>query len=196
MLPFAKVGLDGPIELHLGAPGRGSAAADHQRRSVLTKQEGIPPLSDWSRCVRRLREDGISGVLVPSDQVVILRNGHPLLGLRLADARIEKARPAIGGNRGAARKDRSFTLILRGPDGDRQVLPIHQVAAARMSPMLAAEAGGEGIQLVEQVVPAAVVNSAVRIIGPIGRRMEVIHRPVRVGLGRRYGVEDGLRCLL
>src|ERR1017187_1683955 len=106
-------------------------------------------------------DDRVARVLVPDDELVVDGQGHPLLGVALADAGIKEARPAVGPGDGAAGEHVLLTFVQRGPQGDGEVLPIHQVATAGVAPVHVAPYGTVWIELVEEMVPALVEDGAV-----------------------------------
>ena len=71
---------------------------------------------------------------------------------------------------------------------DRQMRPMHQVAADRMAPMHAVPAPSVRVELVEQVVAALEFAQAVRIVHPACDRLEMRCRAFRLTVdGRRGG---------
>src|SRR2546421_9049349 len=74
--------------------------------------------------------------------------------------------PAV--NRAAAGPDFGFTRFQRGCECDGQGFPFGQIAALYVPPIFGAAAIAEGMQLIEEVVPAAMINWAVRIVDPLG----------------------------
>src|ERR1039457_4168210 len=141
-------------------------------------------------------DDRVARVLVPDDELVVDWRGHPLLWVALADAGVKEARPTVGSGDSAAGEDVFLTFVQRGPEGDREVFPVHQVATAGVAPVHVAPGGAVRIELVEEVVPAFVEDAAVGMVNPVGRRMEMIDRPVGVGRGRGNGRGDRLHRLL
>src|ERR1019366_3722086 len=92
-------------------------------------------------------DDRVSRVLVPDDELVVDGRGHPLLWVALADAGVKEARPTVGSGDSAAGEDVFLTFVQRGPEGDREVFPVHQVAAAGVAPVHVAPGGAVGIEL-------------------------------------------------
>ena len=184
--PLGQIRVGGFVQLHGAASAAlrvDVAAADHVGAPSLAEQEGIAPLVHLQRAVILQRDHRIARVLLPDDQLVIGRQGHPLFRIALADARVEQARPAVGSGDRSAGEHVLLALFQRGPQRDRQVLPVHQVAAARVPPVHVAPRGSVRVELVEEVVPALIEDGAVGIVVPVGRRMEMVDRTVGVGLG-------------
>jgi hypothetical protein len=95
-------------------------------------------------------------------------------------SRVDSARSSVNANQLAilyhcrARPDIA-QLIRR--DGDFKLLPMHEVFAYCMSPMLVPILGARGIVLKEEVVLALEVTQPVRIVQPPGPGGEVELRP-------------------
>src|SRR5215470_13766873 len=119
-------------------------------------------------------ENRVPRELRPCQQVVILRDRQPLLRLSVANTGVDNPRAAVARQDGAARVDVRLALVFGWAQSDRQVLPIHQVAAAGVSPVHVPPERTVRIELVEEMVPAAVKDGSIRIVVPVGRRMEVI----------------------
>src|SRR5450759_2345693 len=94
-------------------------------------------------------DDRVARVFVPGDEFVVDGQGHPLLGIALADAGVEEARPAVGPRNRAAGKNVLLAFVQRRPQGDGQVLPVDQVATAGVAPVHVAPGSAVGIELVE-----------------------------------------------
>ena len=76
------------------------------------------------------------------------------------------------GERAAGDAPAGVQLALRLED-DRQVGPVHEVAAGGVPPMHVVPAPAVGVELVVQVVPALEAAQAVRVVHPMLRRLEV-----------------------
>ena len=59
------------------------------------------------------------------------------------------------------------------PQGDRQVLPVHEVAAHLVAPSHVSPRVAEAGVLIEQVVFAAEIDEAVRVVRPVRRRSKM-----------------------
>src|SRR5439155_27187248 len=156
MLPLAEIALARAIELDL--PGAALSritvsAADHISLVHLLKQKRIAPLIHRELAVRGGSKNRVALELLPCEEIVILGDDHPLLGLRLADARVNQPRVSILSENCAAGEDRAFTFIGGWPDRDGQVLPVHQILATRMAPMLLAGLWCKWIELGKRMVP-------------------------------------------
>ncbi len=84
-------------------------------------------------------------------------------------------------------------------EGDRQVFPVHEVPAARVTPHREALAYlvAVGIELIEDVIEFLVVNESVGVVHPPSGGAEVVHGPIRVSghtrhlaMDRKHGVAD------
>src|SRR5438034_5452599 len=75
------------------------------------------------------------------------------------------------------------------------MLPVHQIAAAGVPPMLVPAPGRRGVELIEEVVPASIVNRAVRIVVPVGWRVEMIDGAIGIRLRECNGRVHGERSL-
>ena len=81
----------------------------------------------------------------------------------------------------AAAEDQTMRV---GIERDGQVLPAHEIRADGVAPVHGTPGGAFRIMLIEQMIFAVVEHHAVGIIHPLGRRREVILRPMRFAVWR------------
>ena len=162
------------------------ATRDQILGAVSFEKEGISPLLQSGAGHHWIRRS-----LVPLDQVFVLRERRPLFGRPgIADARVESG----GGLRpewaraGEARAgvDRILASRSRRPKGDRKILPIHEVAASRVSPILHSSPIVVGSELIEDVIPAVVKNRTVGVVHPIAGISVVKGGTVWIGCRNRH----------
>ena len=120
------------------------------------------------------------------------------LGGFARDAGVKNHRIAIAVDGAATGPNTGFAALRGGPESDRQPFPFYQVTAANVSPILGAIAVTEGIQLIEKVIVAVVIDRAIWIVHPLGRRNNVEDRARGIclgarggGLQSRHGLADG-----
>src|SRR5439155_21291566 len=117
-------------------------------------------------------------------------------GWPLPDASVEPDRPAVRPERAAAEENRALAAIRQRPQRDRQMFPVDEIAAARVSPVLIAAAWLGRIELIEEVVPPLVEDRAIRIVVPERRRAEMIDRALGICLRRRHARPERLHRAL
>ena len=117
---------------------------------------------------------------------------HPLLGvvtrrLALANARVEGEQLAFVVRRGATGEDMIFAQFLGGPETDRQVFPVNEIAAPGVAPVHVPPLVSVRIVLIIDVIVAAEMNGTVRIVHPVRRREEMEDGTRRICLSARLG---------
>ena len=95
---------------------------------------------------------------------------------RRVAARAEAARVLVVDHR-ATREDRLVSLLR---DRDGQLLPVHEIAADRVTPRHVAPRVPERVVLVEEVILALVVDEPVGVVHPVLGRSEMKLRPVEL----------------
>src|SRR6185312_10783435 len=172
------------------------SAADHIGCAVFGEQKRVAPIRYLPRAMNCRGEDGITRRLVPHDEIVIGRYRHPLLGRTVADARVKEPRRTVASEYRSAGEDGGLAFVLGGSQRDGQMLPVDEVATASVPPMHVAPQRTVWIELIEEVMPAAIEHGPIGIVVPIGRRMEVVDGALGIGRGGRYGRFDRFHGLL
>ena len=104
--------------------------------------------------------------------------GRQRLG-RVAEAVSRLARQASLGLTACSIRASEAVQLWR--ERNRQMLPMNHVLADRMAPMHVRPIRAVRMMLIEQMILAVEIDRPVRIAHPVGRRQEVILRPVWIG---------------
>src|SRR5207249_5251685 len=148
----------------------------HQPRVSLLPDGGVSKTRYLQACRRRVK-DWIAFELLPSDHGVIAGGETLHLG---KNAGVDQSWDAI------VYKSRSgkAAVLVRAAGCRRQshaqVLPMNQVFAARMPPVHISPICAVGIVLIKEVIRALPEQGSIGVIHPVGRRQEMVLRPLRV----------------
>lgn len=100
--------------------------------------------------VGRLADDGVASEFLPARQVIIAaRHTLRLYAVVVIDAGVEGDGRAIVIDDGAGPNAAAIGRVRRRRDGDRQLLPMHEVVADGVAPMHIGVVGAIGIVLEE-----------------------------------------------
>ena len=130
----------------------------------------------------RCRDHRVRWMFFPFDQQVIPTGGdadparHAVINDRRHAVHVDEGRATVAAVR---------VRTVHRRQGNRQVLPVHEVFADRMPPVYRSRCPAViravGVVLVEQVIPALPEDRPVRVIQPVVRGQEVVGRAIRVG---------------
>ena len=159
----------------------------------MLEDERIAPVVYLRLTVERLGHHRVRRMLMPRSHLVVT-DGEPLLGvdarLRLiAHAGVQRRRHSRRGHRRAAGPDSGLLKLRRRPERHGLVLPPDHVPTSRVSPVLHVSLRVVRVELIEQVIPAVVVERPVWVVAPHRLRHDVVYGARAIV---RHALADGV----
>ena len=191
VLPVAEIGR--AVEEDGAADVDDAGGEQHVPRISLAPDKRIAKIVRRPRHGRDLAEDGVAGELLPGEQVIAA--GGQALRLHVvalaAHAGVDDCRHAAVVNHAAGKAAALVRSPRRRREGDGQVGPVDEIVTDGVPPVDAAPEGAFWVVLVKEMLPATPGDHAVGVVHPVGRRQEMVDRPVGVPgelLALRYSI--------
>ncbi len=148
------------------------------------------PIADQLQSRGRGGDDGVAGVLLPAEHLV-LTGGEAGAAHAVAAARVDDGRHTLIDDRTA----RPAAILIRpagsGSERGGLVAPLHQIRTRRVVPVNVAPQRAVGIVLVEEVVDSLPLDETIRVVHPVLRGQEMVPRAVRICVHRFHNVAVG-----